>query len=220
MAHLDQGAASGVVRVGAGGGHVDVGGAAQCRVRAVGSDDRGGMDAEHRHHPVQGPGPVVRQLRGGEDRDDLEAVQFGGACQHVADQGDAQVHGAEPGAGVRARADVRQVDAAAQQAAWGGGDFHEVAGAGVGDTQHDAEASRGGLLCVGTRAGHSRFVRRMPGGSVVSVPLRQLLVRFVEEQLAVVDPAGAAGGSAHQVGGDGAGHQLLQDGRGGAVRDR
>lgn len=97
------------------------------------------------------------------------------------------------------------MDTAAQQVARRGGDFHEVAGAGVGDTQHDAEASPGRRPRVGERGGESA---RRPGAAPVSVLLGQLLVQFVEEQLPVVDLAGPVGGSRHQVGGDRTGHQL------------
>lgn len=102
-AHLDPAPARGVAGVGALGDHVHVGGAAECRVRVVGSDDGGGMDAEHRHDAVERPGLIGRQFRGGEGGDDLEAVQLRGARQYVTDQRHPQVYRADPGAGAEGR---------------------------------------------------------------------------------------------------------------------
>lgn len=103
------------------------------------------VDAEYGHDPVERLHLLLRQVRRGEHREGLQVVQLSGARQYVAEQQYAQVHRADP------VVDDRQMDADAHEVAVRRGKLHEVARAGVSDTQHAAEASRGDLRYGGSR---------------------------------------------------------------------
>ena len=155
---------------------VYVGSGAERSVRMVNTDGGRRVDAESGHGAIKRPGPLVRQIRRGEERAGLQTVQLRCARQYVTYQEHPQVPQADPGVA------GRQVDADAQQMTAYGGNLHEVAGTGVDDTQHDAEASRGNRRHrggpdrapdIGKALGETCPMRALSGGQQRSTRVRQ-----------------------------------------------
>ncbi|MFE1546954.1 hypothetical protein [Streptomyces sp. NPDC058718] len=156
------------------------------------ADGGGRVDAKSGHGAIKHLGPLVRQVRHGEERAGLQAVELRCARQCVTYQERPQVRHADPGVA------GRQVDADAQQMAADGGNLHEVAGTGVDDTQHAAEGSRGNPRhrggpdqALGIGAGSIPVVRSSATPQVGDLG-RRAFPCFVYRD-------GAAGTEAHQV---------------------
>lgn len=96
LAHVDPYPVDAVLLVGAAREHVHVGKSARCLTRIVSTDGGGRVDAEYGHDPVERLNLLLRQVRCGEHRQGLQAVQLSGAREYVAEQQHAQVHRADP----------------------------------------------------------------------------------------------------------------------------